>query len=254
MAHTIKRFGWIPDLPDARDQLYAAPLATLQQLPPKVDLTAHCPPVYDQGELGSCTANAIAGAIEFAQRKEHLPTPTTPSRLFIYYNERVIEHTVDIDSGAMIRDGIKSVHAQGACRETSWPYVIAQFDDRPSPGAYEEARRHLVSGYQRILRSLSQMKGCLAAGYPFVFGFTVYDSFLSDAVASTGHVPMPGPAETIEGGHAVVAVGYDDATHRFLVRNSWGTTWGQKGYCTMPYTYLLEEQLADDFWTVRVVA
>lgn len=178
----------------------------------------------------------------------------TPSRLFIYYNERVIEHTVDIDSGAMIRDGIKSVHAQGACRETTWPYVISQFDDRPSPGAYEEACRHLVSGYQRILRSLSQMKGCLAAGYPFVFGFTVYDSFLSDAVASTGHVPMPGPAETIDGGHAVVAVGYDDATHRFLVRNSWGTAWGLKGYCTMPYTYLLEEQLADDFWTVRVVA
>ncbi len=254
MAHTIKRLGWIPDLPDARDRLYAAPLATLQQLPPRVDLTASCPPVYDQGDLGSCTANAIAGAIEFAERKEQLPQPSTPSRLFVYYNERVIEHTVGVDSGAMLRDGIKTVHAQGACRETTWPYVLARFDDRPSPGAYEEARRHLVSSYQRILRSLTQMKGCLAAGYPFVFGFTVYDSFLGNAVSETGHVPMPGPGETIQGGHAVVAVGYDDATHRFLVRNSWGAAWGLKGYCTMPYTYLLDEQLADDFWTIRVVA
>ena len=253
MAHTIKRFGWIPDLPDARDQLYSAPLATLQKLPPRVDLTAHCPPVYDQGDLGSCTANAIAGAIEFAERKEHQPKPSTPSRLFIYYNERVIEHTVGTDSGATIRDGIKSVHAQGACREATWPYVISAFDDEPSPGAYEEARQHVVTSYQRITRTLNQMKGCLAAGYPFAFGFAVYDSFMSSAVAQTGHVPMPGPDEDLLGGHAVLAVGYDDAAHRFIVRNSWGSAWGMKGYFTMPYAYLLEEQLADDFWTIRVV-
>ena len=254
MPHAIKRFGWIPDIPDARDQIYAAPLPTLQQLPSKVDLTPQCPQVYDQGDLGSCTGNAIAGAIEFAQRKEKLPHPATPSRLFIYYNERVIEHTVDVDAGAMIRDGIKTVRAQGACRETTWPYVISEFDDRPSPGAYEEGREHLVSSYQRIPRSLSQMKGCLASGYPFVLGFTVYDSFLSDAVATTGTMPMPGPGETIQGGHAVLAVGYDDPTSRFIVRNSWGAAWGAKGYFTMPYTYLLEEQLSDDFWTIRVTA
>jgi C1A family cysteine protease len=98
------------------------------------------------------------------------------------------------------------------------------------------------------------MKGCLAAGYPFVLGFTVYDSFMSDAVATTGTMPMPGPGETIQGGHAVVAVGYDDPTSRFIVRNSWGAAWGAKGYFTMPYTYLLEEQLSDDFWTIRVTA
>src|SRR4030095_2793109 len=113
----IKRYGWIPDIPDQRDFLYAAPPAFLRALPPKVDLRKKCPPVYDQGQLGSCTANAIAGAIEFDQMKEQLPQIFLPSRLFIYYNERVIEGTVDSDSGAMLRDGIKTVAKQGACPE-----------------------------------------------------------------------------------------------------------------------------------------
>ena len=94
---------------------------------------------------------------------------------------------------------------------------------------------------------------CVASGWPFVFGFTVYESFLSDAVAKTGHVPMPSPAETVEGGHAVVAVGYDDKIQRFIVRNSWGTGWGMKGYCTMPYGYLTDPGLASDFWAIYTV-
>src|SRR5262245_14023378 len=190
MAHSVNRFGWIPDLPDARDHRYSAPLAALAQLPRQVDLTAHCPRVYDQGDLGSCTGNAIAGAIEFAERKEDVPHASTPSRLFIYYNERALEHTVGTDSGAMIRDGIKSVHRQGACRERTWPYAPERFATRPPSAAYEEARKHQVTSYARVARDLYQMKGCLASGYPFVFGFTVYTSFLSDAVAKTGHVPM----------------------------------------------------------------
>jgi C1A family cysteine protease len=253
MAYTVKRFGWIPDLPDARDHRYAAPRAALERLPRKVDLTDRCPHVYDQGNLGSCTGNAIAAAIEFAERKEELPHPSTPSRLFIYYNERAIEHTVPVDSGAMIRDGIKTVHKQGACREKTWPYVVGRFADKPAAAAYEEARAHQVTSYARVARDLYQMKGCLASGYPFVFGFAVYESFMSDAVATTGHVPMPNPSEAMEGGHAVVAVGYDDAAHRFIVRNSWGPRWGMKGYFTMPYAYLLDDNLSDDFWTVRVV-
>src|SRR5262249_49511017 len=138
MAFHVKRFGWVPDLPDARDHQYAAPLRALRTLPARFDLTGHCPPVYDQGDLGSCTGNAIAGAIEFLERKEKRPHPATPSRLFIYYNERVIEHTVPIDNGAMIRDGIKTVNKQGACRETTWPYDISKFATKPSVGAYEE--------------------------------------------------------------------------------------------------------------------
>jgi C1A family cysteine protease len=253
MSYAVKRFGWLPDLPDARDYTYAAPLAMLRKLPAKADLSGKCPPVYDQGELGSCTGNAIAAAIAFAEMKQRLAHVTTPSRLFIYYNERVIEHTVATDSGAMIRDGIKSVNKQGACRETTWPYKVASFAKKPSAGAYQEGRKYLVSSYQRVTRNLTQMKGCLASGFPFVFGFTVYTSFMSAAVAKTGKLSMPRAGEKVEGGHALLAVGYDDAQHRFIVRNSWGPRWGLKGYFTMPYAYLLDDNLADDFWTVRVV-
>ena len=253
MSYSVKRFGWLPDLPDARDYSYAAPPAMLRKLPAKVDLSGKCPPVYDQGDLGSCTGNAIAAAVEFAEMKQHLGHVTTPSRLFIYYNERVIEHTVGTDSGAMIRDGIKSVNKQGACREMTWPYKVASFAKKPSAGAYQEGRKYLVSSYQRVTRNLTQMKGCLASGFPFVFGFTVYTSFMSAAVAKTGKLAMPRAGEKVEGGHAVLAVGYDDAQHRFIVRNSWGPGWGLKGYFTMPYAYLLDDNLSDDFWTVRVV-
>src|SRR5437870_13626801 len=112
MPPKIQRYGWIPDIPDQRDHLFAAPILAPQTLPAKVDLRKKCPPVYDQGQLGSCTANAIAGAVEFDQMKERLPQIFVPSRLFIYYNERVIEGSVDSDSGAMLRDGIKTVASQ----------------------------------------------------------------------------------------------------------------------------------------------
>src|SRR5437016_11006671 len=127
MPRTNKRYGWVPDLPDQRDQLYSAPVATLQTLPPQMDLQPQCPPVYDQGQLGSCTANAIGAAIQFDRMKQNLSPNFVPSRLFIYYNERVMEGTVSTDSGAQIRDGIKSVAKQGACPEPDWPYDIAKF-------------------------------------------------------------------------------------------------------------------------------
>jgi C1A family cysteine protease len=120
MGQKIQRYGWIHDLPDHRDQLYSAPIAALQVLPPKVDLTPQCPPVYDQGQLGSCTANSIGAAVEFEQMKQKLADVFVPSRLFIYYNERAMEGTVDSDSGAQIRDGIKSVAKQGVCPEAEW--------------------------------------------------------------------------------------------------------------------------------------
>lgn len=254
MERQIKRFGWIPDLPDHRDYLYAAPIETLQVLPPSVDLRSACPPVYDQGELGSCTANAIAAAIEFDQMKQHLAQVFVPSRLFIYYNERVMEGTVDSDSGAMIRDGIKSVATQGDCPEDLWPYDIAKFRDKPSDAAYQQAIKYKALLYQRVQQVLTQMKGCLASGYPFVFGFSVYESFMSPEVAQTGHAPMPAQSEKNIGGHAVVAVGYDDASQWFIVRNSWSDKWGMGGYFTLPYTYLSQQGLADDFWTLRLVA
>jgi C1A family cysteine protease len=247
-------FGWVPDIPDQRDYMYSAPVVNMAALPASVDLRAKCPKeVYDQGQLGSCTANAIAGALEFDQIKQSLPT-FTPSRLFIYYNERAMEHTVGTDSGAQIRDGIKSVGTIGAPPETDWPYDINKFADKPPVKAFSDAPLGKAVQYQRVPQVLSQMKGCLASGYPFVFGFTVYESFESDQVAKTGAAPMPGPNEQVLGGHAVLAVGYDDSSQRFLVRNSWGDQWGMKGYFTFPYAYLTDNNLADDFWTVQMVA
>jgi C1A family cysteine protease len=247
------RFGWIPDLPDQRDHIFSAPAPVLTVLPPSVDLRPGCPAtVYDQGQLGSCTANAIAAAFEFDLVKQKLED-FMPSRLFIYYNERKMEHTVGSDSGAQIRDGIKSVAKQGVCTEDSWPYEIAQFTVQPTRACYDVALANQSLSYQRIPQNLNQMRGCLANGFPFVFGFTVYDSFEGAEVASTGVVPMPGTDESVLGGHAVLAVGYDDATQRFLVRNSWGPGWGQAGYFTIPYAYLTNRGLASDFWTISKV-
>ena len=254
MTRKIARYGWNPDVPDQRDHLFAAAPANLDALPASVDLRPQCPAeIYNQGQLGSCTANAIAGAIEFEQMKQNLPQIFTPARLFIYYNERVIEGTVSSDSGAQIRDGIKTVAAQGACAETLWPYTIAKFKTKPTKPAYTAAGKNKAITYQRLTQIPAQMKGCLASGYPFVFGFTVYASFESPQVARTGVVPMPASGEAVVGGHAVMAVGYDEASQRFTVRNSWGDAWGIKGYFTIPYAYLADNNLADDFWTIRVV-
>jgi C1A family cysteine protease len=235
--------------------MFAAAPAVLATLPPAVDLRPQCPKeVYDQGQLGSCTGNAIAGAIEFDEIKQKAADIFTPSRLFIYYNERVIEGTVNSDSGAQIRDGIKTVAKQGACHEQIWPYDIAKFRTKPPKPAYTDGAKHTAVQYQRLIQSLTEMKGCLAAGYPFVFGFTVYESFESSSVAKTGIVPFPGAKEKVVGGHAVLGVGYDDTSQRFIVRNSWGPGWGMKGYFTIPYSYLTSGNLADDFWTIRMVA
>jgi C1A family cysteine protease len=252
LPRKIRHYGWIPDQPDQRDHLYAVPPQYLTALPARADLRAKCPPVYDQGQLGSCTANAIGGALEFDRMQQKLPD-FVPSRLFIYYNERVIEGTVRSDSGAQIRDGIKSVASQGACPEPDWPYVISKFAVKPPARAYKDAALDRAVSYLSIVQDLNQMKGCLASGFPFVFGFTVYESFETAVVAKTGHAPMPGWAERPVGGHAVMAVGYDDSSGWFIARNSWGTAWGMKGYFTLPYAYLIQPGLSSDFWTVRLV-
>jgi C1A family cysteine protease len=243
------RYGWIPDVPDQRDLLYSAVRPAAIALPPHIDLRPTCPSVEDQGNLGSCTGNALAGAIEFLERKDRVLF-VDASRLFIYYNERVMEGTVKSDSGAMIRDGIKTLKNLGVCSETRWPYIISKFAVKPGTACYHEALNRQITSYHRIM-TLDEMRACLAEGFPFVFGFTVYESFESQAVAQTGIVPMPQPTERTLGGHAVLAVGYDDGQRRFIVRNSWGPGWGQKGYFTIPYEYLANRNLADDLWTIR---
>lgn len=247
-----RKYGWKPDIPDLRDHLYAVPHQVAIALPPSIDLRATCPPVLDQGQLGSCTSNAIANAHYFDQMKQGLALPFAPARLFIYYNERAMEGTIGQDAGAMIRDGIKSISKQGVCAESLWPYNVAKFAKKPTVKCFTAALKNIATSYQRVAQTLDDTRGCLAAGYPFVFGFTVYSSFESQAVANTGIVPMPTHEKAL-GGHAVLCCGYNDVTQRFLVMNSWGTGWGMQGYFTIPYAYLTNARLASDFWTVRVV-
>lgn len=255
MIQKTKTYGWLPDLPDHRDLRYAAVrhAALAKPVPTSVDLRAQCPPVYDQGELGSCTANAIGGAFEFELMKQKLPV-FTPSRLFIYYNERVLEGHVKDDSGAQIRDGVKSVATVGVCDEAGWPYLVTKFAKKPTKSLYTKAKKNLAIQYTRLNNTaINELKTCLASGNPFVFGFTVYQSFEGDKVAKTGVLTMPSKTESAIGGHAVMAVGYNDARKAFIVRNSWGDAWGEKGYFHMPYDYITSTDLADDFWTISQV-
>lgn len=235
------KYGWKPDLPDFRDFKYAAvrPPVTF---PPIVDLRSQCSAVENQLQIGSCTANALAGNLEF------IHPDFQASRLFIYYNERVLEGTVASDVGANLRDGIKALVNMGVCSEKLWPYVPAEFSVKPYQSCYEAALQGVITSYHR-LNGKNDWLNCLVEGFPFVFGFTVYDNFETDEVAKSGILEMPTNRDSIIGGHAVCAVGYNLADQTLLVRNSWGADWGMGGYFTMPFEYA--EEMADDFWTIR---
>ena len=245
-----RKYTWIRDSLDRRDQH----LMFLHEpkLPPSVDLRPKFPAPYDQITLGSCTANATDGLMEFDLKQ--LGHDVMLSRLFLYYNGRMIEGTIQSDSGCQLRDVIKCAAQFGAPPETEWPYSDQNpgpFETKPPPEVYASALKHKVVSYSRVARSLSQFKGCLAQGFPFAFGFQVYEEFESDEVAKTGILTLPRADEEPLGGHAVVCAGYDDAKQVFFIRNSWGSDWGLQGYFEMPYAYLLDSQLSDDFWCVR---
>lgn len=249
---TQRKYGWRRDLPDFRDEIRPWSV-TDSDLPKKVDLRPNCPPVYDQGQTGSCTANAIAAALEFDQQRQKMEPLWVPSRLFIYWNERATDGDADVDHGSSIRTGMKVVSSLGYCEESEWPFDPANVLTKPPDEAFALAKNHQAVKYQCVVQSLTFIKQALASGFPVVFGFTVYSSFESDAVARTGIVPMPKPDESVLGGHAVAAVGYDDGQQAFIVRNSWGAEWGDQGYCYMPYLYVCSPDLAADLWTIETV-
>jgi C1A family cysteine protease len=258
----LGKYRWLPDPPDSRDHIYQ--LNTALTLAPVVDLRNYCSPIEDQGNIGSCTGNAIAGQIELIDRKGGKQLDV--SRLFIYYEERVLEGSVRYDAGAYIRDGIKVCYTKGAPLETLWPYATNKFATKPPTAAYTDALKRKVTGYQKCT-NFAAVKNALAAGNPVVIGFSVYDSFegawgdIPHGQTGSGMMPFPNTAtETLLGGHAVCIVGYDDtmpvagkANGRFIVRNSWGTSWGDNGYFYMPYDVIKTASMSSDFWLISAV-
>lgn len=250
----IHGYGFRPDSLDSRDYHYSAPRSVIQTLPPIVDLrtSGFMPNVLDQKSLGSCTANAIANAYRFALAKQGVKRVILPSRLFIYYNERVLENSVNSDAGAEIRDGFKTINEIGICSEKIWKYDIPKFAKKPPQKCYDQAVKHKALQYMRVGQTLNEIKSCLAEGFPIVLGFSVYESFESAYVARTGIASLPAAGEQLLGGHAVLCCGFSDETQTFLCINSWSSDWGEKGFFRLPYAYLTESNLSSDFWTLRI--
>jgi len=248
--HQSSPHGTLKDPHDRRDLVYAP--GRRRDLPPQVDLSHRCPPVYHQKKLNSCSANALAAAVWLAESAE-TRRPVPASRLFIYYNERAREGTVATRAPVALRDGFKTLVRQGVCPESMWPYLVRNFAQRPPHACYRAAVRRKALVYQRIHQELPHLKACLADGYAFIVAMAVYKGFESKATARTGLVPRPARSEQPIGGHAVLVVGYSDRRSAFFVRNSWGRQWGLNGYFWLPYRFALDPDFAWDFWTLRAI-
>ena len=246
---TIPKYHWTRDKVDKRDYLYAPTIAKISTY---VDLRPYCSSIEDQGRLGSCTGNAIAGAIELLMKRNNKFADI--SRLFIYYYERLLENTVNYDSGAYIRDGIKACYTYGAATENLWPYDISKFRNRPNIDAVNDAKKRKVKLYERVT-DFNGVINAIDNGYPVTIGFDVYSSFDSPTVARTGIMPYPNlKKEKLLGGHAVLIVGYNKNNDTFIVRNSWGKYWGDNGYFYMPFQVIKNNTMSGDFWVIKSIS
>lgn len=240
--YTLKK-----DVEDQRDFSFRSTIyKKLSELPNKIDLRTTCSPIVDQGHLGSCTANAIVSGLREYMELKNKVRLVLLSRLFLYYEERKIEGTIEEDSGAMLRDGMKVLNKLGTSPEKDYPYIIENFRDKPTKQAYKHARKFRITSYNRIW-DINDLRLALAEKSPVVCGIKVYESFESNAVSTTGIVPMPKPNEQFLGGHAVLAVGYNNQTKQVIMRNSWGKNWGDKGYFYLPFDVF--NFLIMDMWT-----
>lgn len=248
MEKTPYKLSWIPDIPDNRDFRFEPKTATI---PNSVRLV-WVPGAFNQGDLGSCVSNAVNQAVRFCRIKQRKLYDFPLSRLFNYYNSRRMRGWQDWDTGAYIRDGIKSAVRFGSLDEKLWPYDTAKFAQQPPDSVYSQALNDQALVYRRLDNTnLQELKACLAEGYPFVFGFTIYNDFAWND--PHGVVNLPGRGTYAIGGHASLSVAFDDGSQRFQFLNSWGREWGIMGRGTIPYTYLTDPNLANDFWVISAV-
>lgn len=242
-----KKYGWMPDLADNRDEFYSPP--KMASLPDKFDLSGQMPEIYNQKKLGSCVAQSLSALLQQEELKLYGKVITIPSRLFIYYNQRSILDTVESDSGATIRSGMKALENFGYPNEEFWPYEPSQFKVKPPRIAYRYGALNKITKYQRIKNNLNVLKSTIVAGKAFVFGFVVYPNF-ENLVGNI--LEVPNSNESSMGGHCVVAIGYDDSDETFLVRNSYGKNWKLNGHFKMKYEYITKPELTADFWTLDI--
>jgi len=253
--------GWIPDRPDPRDRLLVTPqFANPVPRPASADLSGKFPPAYDQGDMGTCTANAIAAAVQYARRVHKKPDDFTPSRLFIYYQQRKTEGSLTLDAGGQLRDAIASVANVGVCPESDWPYDNVPGDPRthlfppnaraiqaPPSNLVQKAGKYRTISYEPLSRDIAVLESCIAGGYPFAFGFRIYGPF--DKSTKVLHKPRPDQLTPIMG-HAVLATGYDQSKRTFRIRNSSGPSANDHGYFDMDYDYFQNSDWTGDFWVV----
>ena len=210
------------------------------------------PSILDQGELGSCAANELSNAMRYCLRKEKV-NDFQPSRLYIYYFGRLFEGSdVHQDTGMSISGVCGAIQKYGSCSENNWGYDITKFTIQPPRPAIIAAHTH-VPGYKflQVQQDIVHIKQALFSGYPIIIGLQLYSSFESDSVAKTGVVPMPDSKETLLGGHCLNLIGWNDSTQTFIGSNSWSDSWGQQGYFTIPYKYILDPSLGGDYCQVR---
>lgn len=267
MGYRISRLGWLPDPPDFRDRRVCnrgiqARLKKIKAVTStavsvagastpvgdlRVDLRQWCSTIEDQGKIGSCTAQATVGALEYFERKTR-GVHVDASRMFLY---KVTRNYLGFsgDQGAFVRSAIKALRLFGAPPERYWPYVEEDFDAEPAAFHYAYAQNFKALEYFRLDEDVDILKACLDVGLPFIFGFTCFSSLFDPEVHETGVIPYPEEYENVEGGHAVLAVGYTDS--HVIIRNSWGADWGEGGYGYLPWTYLEQYYgLARDCWVL----
>ena len=244
-----RRYGWRRPTTPHRGVRLALSAADLDGLPAAADLREAMPEVYDQGPLGSCTGQAVGGGLAYLSRR--VGVDVAPSRLALYFDGRAARGHVLEDDGAVLVDVVSAASIRGFAGEDLWPYEVERFAASPSAAYRERALHTRLVNVEALAHDLGSLLATLAAGYPIVFGVEVFESF--ERVDTGGVVPMPERDERELGGHAMLAVGYDRESGHFLVRNSWGEDWGARGYCWMPFDYLLDPTLCGEAFALRAV-